>query len=165
MNRAPIAKQPHKITIQNAAYEEGYVNALIEQYKLLVDTAERTSAKRQTANTINIGLNTVLIAAYGLADNKSAGNTATAWHWLVLVVGIAICLNWWIQIRSYKILNKVKFEIIHKVENHLPVRIFCEEWDMLRARNYDQLTNIESLVPGLFAVLYVAMSLFVALRR
>jgi len=157
------------ITIQPADYVSHHAVALVEQYKVLVESAERVSVRRQAANTINISFNTLLLAAYALVGQTAPSNAERrpldAWHALVLIVGVAGCLNWWTQIKSYRALNAAKFEIIHEIERRLPARVFYDEWELLKRNKYAQLTNVESLIPGIFGVLYVAMTVFLMVRR
>ena len=74
---------------------------------------------------------------------------------------------WWLQLRSYRDLNRAKFAVIIEVEKQLPVRVFTDEWQSLKTdpiktwrQRYAELGTVERVVPWVFAALYV--TLFVA---
>jgi hypothetical protein len=54
------------------AFGADYPKLLIEQYKLYVDTTNKTSDRRGTAHTLLLTVNTSLIAVYGLVIGKDA---------------------------------------------------------------------------------------------
>ncbi|MFC7511941.1 hypothetical protein ACFQV4_22940 [Streptomyces thermocarboxydus] len=45
---------------------------------------------------------------------------------------MTLSLAWWLQLRSYRHLNAAKFLVINDIEDQLPVRIFTDEWAVLR---------------------------------
>jgi len=124
----------------------------LDQYKLAVEMADRVSARRGVANSFFLTVNTALIALLGGTDLR----------WYVPLAGIAFAVTWWALLRSYRDLNRAKFEVILEMEKRLPVQVYGDEWASLkeaapvgrRLAAYRELGQIERLVPGLFALIY-----------
>ena len=124
----------------------------LDQYKLAVEMADRVSARRGVANSFFLTVNTALIALLGGTDLR----------WYVPLAGIAFAVTWWALLRSYRDLNRAKFEVILEMEKRLPVQVYGDEWASLkdaapagrRLAAYRELGQVERLVPGLFALIY-----------
>lgn len=152
----------------------------LDIYKTAVEMADRVSARRMAANGFFLTLNTTLVTILGfmygqLADDKRA----------VLIfmsaVGIVMAFAWFFAIRSYKRLNKAKYEVINEIETELPYKIFTDEWKKLKGDTTDEpkgwrkpwvafkdrytdLTNIEGIVPIVFGLIYVLVMVGALLR-
>lgn len=143
-----------------AAYPEGYATALVDQYKLYVETADRISGRRSVANTFFLTLNSAVFALVGvLLKDRPEGSV---W-WLVfpLVALVGQCVAWYWLLRSYRQLSAAKYTVIGAIETRLPVSSYWSaEWKALgegkvRSR-YLPLTHLEQWIPALFGVTYVA---------
>jgi len=99
------------------AYGETFTADLLEQYKLYVQSAEHVSARRLASSRLLLALNAGLAALYGI---RPEGFGQSWWAVTVPLLGIAVSLLWSRIIRSHKELNRVKFELIHELERHLP---------------------------------------------
>jgi len=143
----------------------------LDIYKTAVEMADRVSARRMTANgfflTVNSTLVTILGFMYGkLADDKRAVLI------FISAVGVVLAFAWFFAIRSYKRLNRAKYEVINEIEKDLPYKIFTDEWKLLKGDTADEpkgwrkrwvafkdrytdLTNIEGIVPIVFGLIYV----------
>ncbi|MDP9439307.1 MAG: hypothetical protein M3P49_11260 [Actinomycetota bacterium] len=86
----------------------------MELYKLAVEMADRVTARRGTANAFFVKVNTALLAFLGLAELNV--------EWPVAVGGVVISLTWALLIKSYRDLNRAKFEVINEAEKRLPSR-------------------------------------------
>ncbi len=128
---------------------------LLQQYKLYVGTAEEVSRKRQTTNTYFLSLNSFLLVLSGYLTTIQF----QAWHIIIVFAGILICIFWLLNIQSYRNLNRVKYQIIHKMEENLPIKLFDDEWDLLNGgknkRAYLKLSLVEQGVPIIFIILYL----------
>lgn len=125
-----------------------------EQYKLYVETAEKVSEKRQTANTYFLSLNSFLLVLSGYLTTIKF----QLWHLLLIITGIFICIFWLLNLQSYRNLNSAKYKVIHEMEDKLPINLFDKEWDFLgRGKNkgvYLKLSVAEQGVPIIFIFLY-----------
>ena len=134
-----------------------------EQYKILVNSAEKVSDKRMTANNYFLTINTAIISLTGLFLSL---NFLSIKQWFVSLIGgmgLLICIIWFFIIMSYKQLNSGKFKLIHKLEKKLPVKLFADEWKILgegsNSKKYIPLSHIEAGVPIVFGILYLIIML------
>jgi hypothetical protein len=141
-----------------------------ELYKLAVEMADRISARRGTANSFFLTVNTGLAALLGSAELR----------WYVALAGVAFATTWWALLKSYRDLNTAKFEIILAMEEQLPVRVYGDEWDRLKRERvrfalrrdalaswvaqYRELGRVERVVPWVFGLIYLAELLRQALE-
>ncbi|KOX38990.1 hypothetical protein ADL07_01895 [Streptomyces sp. NRRL F-4707] len=148
---------------------EKYQAAILEQYKIYVEMADRVSARRSLTNTFFLTVNTAFLAgASTLARN--AVKHAPAWALLIsALVAVIECVVWLLLINSYKQLNGAKYKVIGEMEKRLPALLYGDaEWKELgegqsRSR-YFPLTHVEQVVPIVFAALYlVAMGVAMTL--
>ena len=136
---------------------------LLEQYKLYVQSAENVSARRVQSSRYLLTLNAALVALYGF---QSAGFGQSYWALVVPVVGIPVSLLWYLIIKSHADLNRVKFDVIHEFEQHLPAAMYKYEWRLAedgKGKSYRAVTAIEKWIPILFAILHVVLGIFIVL--
>ena len=137
------------------SYEGCLDDALLEQYKLYVQSAENVSARRVASSRYLLTVNAALVALYGFQSQLLKP------PWLIVLVpflGILISLVWHRVIASHRDLNAVKFEIIHELERRLPVALYTHEWRLAeggRGKRYRSVTDIERWVPLLFLALHL----------
>ena len=140
------------------AYGTEYKQHLLEQYKLLVESADRVSERRTSANNYLLTVNALLVTLYGLATSLGQNR---AWQLVVPVAGVLVCITWLVLIRSYGCLNTAKFKVIHELEEKLPAAVFDREWvhaQRGKGEAYRPLTHIEPYIPLVFAILYVILA-------
>lgn len=137
-------------------YEGKATEQYLELYKLAVEMADRVSARRTTANTFFLTINTALLAFVSTGP--------VTFLWLVALVGIALSLTWWILLKSYRDLNEAKFGVITRMESNLEARVFGDEWRKLKEDRpkglrgrYAEFSIVERIVPLIFAGLNIAI--------
>ncbi|MFD7654751.1 hypothetical protein ACFV4N_12320 [Actinosynnema sp. NPDC059797] len=145
---------------------EKYQSALMEQYKLYVEMADRISARRALANTFFLTINTGVVASLVvLTGRKDAPPSALTL--MALVMACAQCVVWFWTLRSYRQLSSAKFRVIGAMEERLPASPYWRaEWAALgKGRDksrYWPLTRLEQWVPPAFAFFYIiAMAVLV----
>ena len=78
---------------------------------------------------------------------------------LLALVGLIICVIFWVLLRSYKQLNTGKFKVIHEIEQRLPLALYNYEWKILEeGRNkkvYYPFSHVELLIPWVFGFIYI----------
>lgn len=152
------------IRIPQGEYGETFSADLLEQYKVFVGSAENVSARRIASSRLLLALNAGLVALYGFVPAGFGEG------WLAMPVpllGIFVCLLWYRIIQSHQDLNRVKFELIHELEQHLPARPYTKEWQLAeqgRGESYRAVTEVERWIPWTFLVLHGVLLLALALE-
>ena len=70
-------------------------------------------------------------------------------------------------IKSHADLNRVKFDLIHEFERHLPAAMYRYEWQLAeegQGKVYRAVSGIELWIPVLFAVLHVGLGIVIVLE-
>src|SRR3569833_2674930 len=99
--------------------DERYQSAVLEQYKIYVEMADRISQRRSLANTFFLTLNTAIFTLVGVFwKDKPQGN---AW-WVLIPLAVAIgqCYAWYYLVRSYRLLYTAKYAVVGALEERLP---------------------------------------------
>lgn len=143
-------------------YSEKYSDHVLEQYKLYLEMADRISARRQTANTFFVSLNTVLITLGGYA--RTATSTDDFFYSVISCSGMVVCYIWYRLIKSYKNINSAKFKVIHEIEKELPLKVYDAEWEAVgRGKDkklYQPFTHMELKVPWVFFAIHSLILLY-----
>ena len=145
------------------AYGGSFHADLLEQYKLYVQSAENVSARRVASSRYLLTLNAALIALYGL---QSANFGQGYWTLPIPAIGILVSLLWYLIIKSHADLNRIKFDVIHELEQHLPAAMYKHEWKLAeggQGKNYRAVTTLERWIPILFTVLHVVLAVMIIL--
>lgn len=128
---------------------------LLAQWQTCVEMANNASQRRDTTNNVFMTLNSAIVAA--IFSISSIENSSKC---LMLIFGIVVSLLWFFLIKNFRLLNKVKFDIIMDIEEKLPTKPFRDEYEELkRLKNstdkYKNFTKIESNLPLVFCGLYL----------
>ncbi|MDX3642914.1 hypothetical protein [Streptomyces sp. MB09-02B] len=137
-----------------------YQQALLEQYKLCVEMADRVSARRNLTNTFFLSLNSAVAALVAPVSSRTLANAPVLLLMAGLVILIAQCLAWFVIVRSYRQLNSAKWAVIGAFEERLPAYAYSRaEWGALSEgsdwRKYLPLTHVEQWVPIIFSASYI----------
>jgi hypothetical protein len=142
------------------SYGDSFKSDLFGQYKLYVESAEKISERRISANNYLLTVNAFLLTLYGLL---SANQYKGYWTILVPVAGVLVSLTWLRIISSYCDLNTVKFKVIHELEQQMPAALFEYEWYKAeggRGKTYRPMSHLECWVPIVFIILYGLLVIF-----
>lgn len=147
-------------------YGSEYQNHLFEQYKLFVESVEKTSDRRQAANNYFITINTALLPIIGLSFQVKIFDSAFWLKSLLSFLGLLISIIFWFLIRSYKQLNTGKLSVIHEIEKQLPLALYKHEWDVLDNgkdwNKYYPFSHIELFIPAIFGLIYLVLTIYFA---
>lgn len=150
-----VAVSPSDYKDEHARYQD----AILEQYKLYVEMADRISARRSLTNTFFLTLNSAIFTVVAVFW-KQQPELSSWWLALPLVVALGQCTAWWWLVRSFRQLNGAKYAVVGVLEERLPALPYSRaEWEALGEgrdwRTYLPLTHLEQWIPILFAVAYV----------
>jgi hypothetical protein len=144
-------------------YGDKYVEHLLEQYKIYINSVEKISDRRQKANEFFLTLNSVLVALLGFIATKLTETKIEFLSTLASISGMTICYLWYRIIFSYKGLNSGKFKVIHAIEKRLPLALYESEWEVVERgenkKRYWPFSHIELLVPWVFIFIYIIIFL------
>lgn len=146
-------------------YRGSFSADLIEQYKLYVQSAENVSARRVASSRYLLTINAILAALYGLQFESFGQSYLTL---PVPVIGITVSVLWYLIIKSHADMNKIKFDVIHQIEQHLPAAIYKCEWHLAErgeGETYRTVTTIERWIPVLFFIIHLALAVVIVLAN
>ena len=144
-------------------YGNDYKSHFLEQYKLYLESIEKTSDRRQSANNYFLTANTVLVSILALSFQTDFLKDIFWFKLLIAIIGILFCIVFWFLIRAYKQLNTGKFNVLHKIESKLPLSLYNYEWEILGEgkdkKKYYPFSHIELLIPWVFGIIYCVLVL------
>lgn len=167
-------------------------SARLELYKLAVEMADRTSARRAGANSFFLTLHTALAAFIGVVSSARKpppnGNVPTFDAFGLIVTALAgavLSVTWWALLRYYRRLNRAKFIVINDIEKRLVEQLYTREWAELhpddeveptedhdagkglkrwvKRNSHREASAVEQIVPFVFVAIYLALALRVAI--
>lgn len=134
--------------------------AVMEQYKVYVEMADRVSSRRALANTFFITLNSAIFTVIGVLWRDQP---AISRWWVIFptIVLVGQCLAWFWLLRSYRQLNSGKYAVVGALEELLPTSPYWgAEWHALGKgedkSRYWPLTHLEQWLPMLFLAAYLS---------
>lgn len=147
---------------------EEYNQAILEQYKLYVEMADRISQRRVKSNQFYVSLLSGLLAIIAFLvhkDNQALiGNYISTFLLIMGILGIFLCSIWQLNIHSYRQINSKKFKVIHHMEKVLPFSPYTREYKLLGHskdyKKYLRATIIERLIPMIMVIPYFLLVLF-----
>jgi hypothetical protein len=137
-------------------------------FELYLATAEKVSDRRAQANAWMLSVNSAIVALYGyLPADKAAvsGAQKAVWLWAIPAAGVIVCLAWGALLTSYRKLNGAKFAVLMEIEKELPLALFTREREIYHGARRRSLSYVESLIPGCFILLYLAMLVVAIVAR
>jgi len=153
MNQPPDSTQP--------------ASAVVDQYKLAVEMADRVSARRGQANQFYLTLQSSLLGVPAVFGLLGEGGLEPMRATLIALVGALTSITWWLQLRSYRDLNTAKFKVINKIESdHFHAHPFSDEWSDLKKDpiprwrgRYAELGSVERVVPVVFLIVNIVIGM------
>lgn len=151
-------------------YGSEYKAHLLEQYKLYVEMMDKVTERRGQTNAFYISLLSALLALSSLLvnkDNAFFSGDKTIFLFALSVLGISFCYVWYININSYKQLNKLKFKVINDVEPLLPYPFYAKEWHFLETdptNKYRRLSKVEKIIPLIMSIPYCSLLVYSIIR-
>lgn len=136
---------------------------LLEQYKLFVQTADDLTSRRLDANKFYLTILLALFTIAGFLKSKEMAGVFDSYTILVIIsiIGLFLSVVWYMNIESYKLLNKAKFQVIHEMEQELAYACFDKEWEFRKGidtnKAYPRFTQIEKFLPIAMGIVFVVV--------
>ncbi len=138
---------------------------LLGVYRLHAELADRVSQRREGANRLYVSLLLGLLLFLGALLRFGGDDVLTrVLFGAAGAFGALLSASWCVVIRSYRQLNAGKFKTLRHLEKRLAYRFFSREWKVLgegeNVSLYWRLSAAESLVPALFAAVFLVLFAF-----
>ncbi len=143
-------------------YGADYNQHLLEMYKLFVTVTDSHNTRRQAANNFSLTVNTALLALVGavVGDRSRFSFIHPGLVALLAIAGIGLCVGWYLLVRTYRNLTKVRFEVTHALEDRLPSAPWTTEWMLMgygKDRQHPPISSIEMVIPVIFICIYLIL--------
>lgn len=145
-----------KTPLINKSYSKKNQSLILEQYKLIVESADRITERRQNTNKFYLGINSFIFTAASYLTAIKINIIPL----LISLIGFLVSLVWYQNINSFRQLNCAKFKVIHELEKNLPANIYKKEDEYLQI-GYYKLTSVEKWVPFIFGIIYIGIILVI----
>lgn len=142
--------------LSNNEYDNNpkYYDMLLEQWKSAVSVAGDVSNRRREMNKFFFSVLSLLVTAMTALHELLKNSLCIIIG--ISVVGIILCISWSNSIKSYAILNGVKYDIINDIEQKLPVNLFKREYDVIkRDMRYTKVVKNEKVLVFCFLALFM----------
>jgi len=129
-------------------------------FEVYLATAEKVGDRRAQANSWMLSVNSAIVALYGYLQSDKLAVSAPqklVWPWAIPAAGVIVCLAWSVLLKSYRELNRAKFAVLAELEKDLPASPTTREREIYKEHGRRSLSQIESLIPGCFVLLYAIM--------
>lgn len=152
--------------MEREKYGEKYGDHLLEQYKLYVDTTNRVTDYRIRMNQFYLSLLSALLGLLAFIIEKKPFPKAEILIILsISLLGIMLCITWYLNLESYRQLNSGKFSVINDMEEYLPHKCFKDEWEKYlekgKPNKFRRLTKIEKYIPIIMIIPYLILIMYI----
>lgn len=135
---------------------------MLEQYKLLVDSAHKGEERRAASSSVFLGINS-LIASFFIRPTEIINMPEKDIPISIFIALIGMFISWeWLKVNmSYKRLSFINYALIHALEKFFPANVFSlrakievkpEEEKSINVANV--ILTKENLLPKAFFLLY-----------
>ncbi len=141
------------------AYDETYIEIILEQWKTAVEFSKDISIRRLSMNGLFMTGLSILVSGI-LFSNENIKLSDTQYYIIIITVcicGIILCNLWVRQLNYYSTLIKVKYDAIKQLEKYLPALILNYEdiYFYNRIDDAKSFSKIEKYIPMLFGVVFL----------
>ena len=133
---------------------------IFQEYKLYSEQKENFIDRNFSTNKFYLAAFTVTIFAIIYTNNVVFMNRISA-TLLFSIIGISICVLWWMNIDSYNTIIKIKYnKVIEVLEEKLPVKPFTDEFAGIqeyRSKKIFMFSDIQKIVSIIGAIFFFAI--------
>lgn len=133
-------------------YESERLNLVMQQYKLYAEQKDNFIKRSFGINRFYMILVIVLLLLVNLSKNVIFVY-ALSLPFIFSLVGMGICILWWLNMDSYNLLIKVKFsKVLEEIEKQLPVQPFKMEYNGIEEYRKNKKEFLFSDMQKIFAI-------------
>lgn len=132
-----------------------------EQYKLIVESINKSNDVREISNSFWTTVNALSISgiAYIRDSHTVIHSHKVTVLWIMIASGITFCLSWLSYLHNIKKTIEIRNYILTELESFLPFRVFTYMFEQAeRGKGKSSLTLKEMITPILFLLGYLAFS-------
>ncbi len=108
-------------------YESEKLNLIMQQYKLYTEQKDNFIKRSFSVNRFYMILVIILLLLVNLTKNVAFVYSLSL-PFIFSIIGIGVCILWWMNMDSYNLLIKIKFaKVIEEIEKQLPVQPYTME--------------------------------------
>lgn len=134
-------------------YESERLNLVMQQYKLYAEQKESFIKRSFGVNRFYMVLVIVLLLLVNLSKNVIFVY-ALSLPFIFSIVGMGVCILWWLNMDSYNLLIKVKFaKVLEEIEKQLPVQPFKMEHNGIEDMRKNKKEFLFSDMQKIFAII------------
>lgn len=143
-------------------YESEKLNLIMQQYKLYAEQKDNFISRSFSVNRFYMCLVIILLLLTNITKNVIFVY-AVSLPFIFSIVGLGICVLWWMNMDSYNLLIKIKFsKVLEELEKQLPVKPYTMEHDGIVEYRENKKEFLFSDMQKLFAIV-MFISFFVSL--
>lgn len=133
-------------------YESERLGLIMQQYRLYAEQKDNFIKRSFGVNRFYMILLVVLVLLVNLSKNVIFVY-ALSLPFVFSIVGLGVCVLWWMNMDSYNLLIKVKFsKVLEELEKQLPVQPYKMEHDAIEEYRKDKKKFMFSDMQKVFAV-------------
>ena len=133
---------------------------IFEEYKLYAEQKDRFIDRNFVTNRFYLVAFVGVIFAMIFTGQVVFMNKFTA-TLLFSVIGMAICILWWMNVDSYNTLIKIKFaNVLERIEEKFPVKPFTDEYagiEEFRKKRIFMFSDIQKVIAVIGALFFFAI--------
>lgn len=143
-------------------YESEKLGLIMQQYKLYAEQKDNFIQRSFAVNRFYMCLVIILLLLINLTKNVVFVYSLSL-PFLFSIIGLGICVLWWLNMDSYNLLIKVKFsKVLEEIEKQLPVQPFSLEHEGIKEFRENKKEFLFSDMQKIFAII-MFIAFFVSL--
>jgi len=148
---------------QGTEFDEDKQKLIFEHYKMLSQSSEQLSIRRQTVNGFFLSINTFLLAGIGFVFKESFEVYIHEHRMLRLMflacacalIGIVIAINWGRLLNNYGKLLQTQTRLMEALERYTPAAVVTAQAAFHR-KDLHSLSGLEKNIAYTFMAIYIA---------
>ena len=133
---------------------------IFQEYKLYTEQKDKFVDRNFSTNRFYMIAIVVVIFAMIYTSNVIFMGKLSA-TLLFSLLGIAVCVLWWMNVDSYNTLIKIKYaNVIEKIEDKLPVKPYTDEYEGIedfRSKKIFMFSDIQKIIAVIGALFFFAV--------